>query len=168
MLTEDGEPHVQHTIGIAEMMVSSNLDDILVTYSLGSCVGVAIYDPEAHIGGLIHCMLPLSKSSPDKAKQNPMMFTDTGVSRMLQQMFDMGADRKRMVAKVAGAAVMLDDKGMFKIGERNHTVLRKVLWKNNILISAEDVGGTIARTMSLHLDDGRTMIKSNGVAKELR
>lgn len=149
------------------MKVSTQSTDVLVTYSLGSCVGLALYDTELRVGGLIHCMLPLSKTDPDKARAKPEMFVDTGVSRLLQAVFDLGADRRRLVAKVAGASCLLDDKGLFKIGERNYTVLRKILWKNDILIASESVGGTVARTLSLYLDTGRTTIKYSGKEVEL-
>jgi len=158
---------VQLTVGISEMRVSRNAGDTLVTYSLGSCIGVALYDPDACVGGLIHCMLPLSRLDPDKAKQNPHMFTDTGIPALIQAVLDRGGTRKRLVAKVAGAASPLNDNGMFKIGERNYTVLRKVLWKNEILIAAEDVGGTIARTMVLNISTGKTLIRTGGKEREL-
>ena len=156
-----------HTIGISEMKISTQQDDVLITYSLGSCVGLALYDPVARIGGLIHCMLPLSKIDPAKAQLNPMMFTDTGVPALIQGMLDLGAQKKNLVAKVAGAASLLDDKGTFKIGERNYIVLRKVLWKNNILIAADDTGGSIPRTMLLYMDSGRVLLRSRGEEKEL-
>ncbi len=156
------------TVNISDMKVSNNPDDILVTYSLGSCVGVVLYDPLQKIGGLIHCMLPLSKVDPERANETPYMFVDTGLPVMMQTLLNMGADKKRLIAKVAGGAVLLDDNGMFRIGERNHIVVRKLLWKNNILISSEDVGGTIARTMYLHINDGRTIIKSAGKEYELK
>jgi chemotaxis protein CheD len=158
---------VQHVIGIAEMKVTDAHDDVLVTYSLGSCVGVSLYDPVVQIGGMIHCMLPLSKMDATKAQANPCMFTDAGVTLLLQSMFDHGAERRRLVAKVAGASNLLDDKGIFKIGERNYTVLRKVLWKNNIMVSGEDVGGAVSRTMHLYMESGRTTIKSGGNEVEL-
>lgn len=153
---------MQHTIGIGEMKATNSRSDVLVTYSLGSCVGLSLYDPAMGIGGLIHCMLPLSKISPDKAKSTPAMFTDIGVPALLQAVFDMGAERSRLVAVVAGAGSLLDEKGLFRIGERNYTVLRKVLWKNNIMIAAEDVGGTAPRTMYLNMSTGQTQIKSGG------
>jgi chemotaxis protein CheD len=149
------------------MKVTNRPDDVLVTYSLGSCVGVTLYDPTAGVGGMIHCMLPLSKIDPVKAQTTPSMFTDIGVPGLLQAVFDMGADRRRLVAKVAGGSSLLDDKGLFKIGERNYTVLRKVLWKNNIMVAAEDVGGAASRTMHLYMDSGRTTIKSGGQEVEL-
>lgn len=158
---------MQHIIGIAEMQVSKSPDDVLVTYSLGSCVGLSLYDPMVRVGGMIHCMLPLSKIDPSKATTNPCMFTDTGVAMLLQSVFDMGAQRRSIVAKVAGGASLLDEKGLFKIGERNHTVLRKMLWKNNIMVTGEDVGGSASRTLHLYMDSGRTTVKSGGTEKEL-
>lgn len=149
------------------MLVTREPEDILVTYSLGSCVGVAVYDPEVRVGGLIHCMLPLSRLDPERAKRNPEMFTDTGVPALLKAVLDLGASRKRLVVRVAGGAAPLSDNGVFKIGERNYTVLRKVLWKNDILIAGESVGGTVARTMTLYMDSGRTTVRTGGVEQEL-
>ncbi len=71
------------------------------------------------------------------------------------------------MAKVAGGVSLLDEKGLFRIGERNYTVLRKVLWKNNIMVAAEDVGGAASRTMHLYMDSGRTTIKSGGKEVDL-
>jgi chemotaxis protein CheD len=149
------------------MKISDQPDDVLVTYSLGSCVGLALYDPVLRVGGMIHCMLPLSEIDPAKAQANPCMFTDTGVPALMTALLDMGAQKKRLIAKVAGAAKLLDEQGTFKIGERNYIVLRKILWKNDILIAAEDTGGNKTRTLSLHLDTGRTMVKSQGQEVEL-
>lgn len=155
------------TVGISEMKVSSDPGEVLVTYALGSCVGLTLYDPVTRTGGLLHSMLPLSKIDPAKASRNPHMFVDTGVSALIQALFDHGAQRKDLVAKVAGASNIMDANGVFNIGERNHTVLRKVLWKNNILVSGEDVGGSSPRTMYLHLDTGRTVLKVQGAEKEI-
>jgi chemotaxis protein CheD len=154
-------------VDISDMRVSSCAGDILVTYSLGSCVGLSLYDPVARVGGLVHCMLPLSRIDKAKARQRPCMFTDTGVVALLQGMLEHGARRKRLIAKVAGACSLLDEKKLFRIGERNYTVLRKVLWKNNLLIEAADVRGTKPRTMYLFMKDGRTVIRSSGQEVEL-
>ncbi len=158
---------MQITVGISDMKVSNNPSDILITYSLGSCVGLTLHDPVAQVGGLIHCMLPLSKIDKERAKKAPCMFTDTGVPLLIQELLNMGAQKSRLVAKLAGAAKLLDDSNTFRIGDRNKVVLRKVLWKNDILISAEDTGGSVARTMLLYMDTGRTVIKSKGVERDL-
>ena len=158
---------MDHIVGVSEMKTSKKLEDGLITFSLGSCVGLSLYDPVAKVGGLVHCMLPLSKLNEEKAKENPCMFTDTGVIALLQSMIRMGADPRKLVAKVAGGAAPLDAGGTFKIGQRNYVVLRKTLWKNDILPAAVDVGGTKARTMKLSMATGETTIKSNGHEVEL-
>ena len=158
---------MNYIVRISEMKISSNDGDILITYSLGSCLGLSMWDPVAHVGGLIHCMLPLSTIDTAKAKANPCMFTDTGVSDLLKNLFEMGATRKNLVAKVAGCASLLDQKKFFKIGERNYAVLRKILFKNNILIEAEAIGGHVSRTMMLYIGSGITTIRSGGKVVEL-
>jgi chemotaxis protein CheD len=165
--TFESGPRPTQTVGISEMIVSTNPADVLVTYSLGSCVGLTLYDPVVKVGGMIHCMLPLSKIDETKAAKAPAMFVDTGVTTLIQEMFNHGADRGRIQARVAGGGSPMDEKGMFKIGERNYQVLRKVLWKNSILIQAEDCGGTAARTVYLYLESGRVVIRSNGACKDL-
>lgn len=154
-------------IGIAEMAVSNHVDDVLVTYSLGSCLGVAIYDPLLKLGGMIHCMLPLSKVDPEKAAERPAMFVDTGLPKLLTELFQRGMQRNRAVIKVAGAANVLDHQDLFKIGERNYTVLRKILWKNSMLIAGEDVGGHVSRTVRLEIATGRFVVRSSGKEVEL-
>ena len=154
-------------VGISEMAVSTDVHEVIVTYALGSCLGISMFDPQANVGGLIHCMLPLSKNDPDKARVKPCMYTDTGVVTLLQTMMDKGADKKRLIVKVAGGASPLDKCGRFKIGERNLTVLRKVLWKNDLLLRGEDVGGTVPRTMTLYMSAGQTTIKVNGTENKL-
>lgn len=155
------------TVSISSMKVSGRSEDVLVTYSLGSCIGLSLYDPVARVGGLIHCMLPLSRIDPGKAEIEPCKFVDTGVPRLLRAMYDGGADRRRLVACVAGAASLLDPQKRFRIGERNLAVLRKILWKNNILISGEDVGGLRPRTMRLFLATGRTVVQTGSQLRDI-
>ncbi|MBU8920398.1 MAG: chemotaxis protein CheD [Bacteroidales bacterium] len=149
------------------MKISDKMDDILVTYSLGSCIGLSVYDPVAKVGGMVHCMLPLSKVDPAKAKTNPHMFTDISIPTLLEELFKRGATRNNLVVKVAGCSSLLDNKGLFKIGERNYTVCRKILWKNNILIDGEEVGGAKPRTLLLYMDSGRTTVKNAGTEVEI-
>ena len=158
---------MKYVVGISEMMVSNRPEDVIITYSLGSCIGLVLYEPRLQIGGIIHCMLPLSKIDPARAIERPCMFTDTGVPQLLGALLDMGAEKKNLIAKVAGAASLLDNNGSFNIGERNQVVLRKILWKNQILIQAEETGGSKARTLSLQLDTGLTLLRSGGIEYEL-
>jgi len=158
---------LETVIGISELRVTQDPGEVLITYSLGSCVGLTLYDPVAKVGGLLHAMMPLSTADPVKAAEKPAMYTDTGVMALLQGLFDLGATRRNIVAKVAGAAVQMDQANLFRIGERNFMVLRKVLWKNDILIAGEDTGGRASRTMVLEIATGRTFVKSNGGVVEI-
>jgi chemotaxis protein CheD len=157
---------VNQIIGVADMKISNNPEDLLITYSLGSCLGITMHDAQAGVGGMVHCMLPLSKLDAHKAQLNPSMFIDTGVIAMLQQLFDLGAQRKRLRTSVAGGSQMLESHGLFNIGERNIIVLRKVLWKNDLLIAAQEVGGSIPRTLSLEIGTGRTRLRSGGQERD--
>ena len=158
---------MDRVVGINEMYVSKDVNDVLVTYSLGSCVGISLFDPEVSVGGMIHCMLPMSKIDPEKAKTSPTMYTDTGFVVLLQSVLELGANKDRIVTKVAGCGAPMDRNGRFKIGDRNYAVLRKLLWKNKMLIEGEDVGGTQPRTMRLFMDSGKTTISTSGKVTKL-
>lgn len=150
-------------VGISEMAISDNPDDLLATYSLGSCVGVSLFDPVNNIGALIHCMLPTAMNEQEKARHSPYMYVDTGMTKMLQQMFELGTKKSDIICKVSGAGNPLSDSNMFRIGERNYAILKKILWKNNILIKGELVGDKTAKTMFLHMDTGKTYIRISGL-----
>ena len=154
-------------VGISDMKVSNNLDEVLITYSLGSCLGVVIYDPVAHVAGLLHSMLPLSKIDPQKAKASPYMFVDTALPLLFKEAYNLGAEKERIIVKAVGCSSLLDEKGYFKIGERNFTVLLKMLWKNNILIDSQDKGGNYSRTVSIAVATGQVIVKSRGKEIEL-
>lgn len=156
-----------YTVGVSQMRVSANPDDVLVTHSLGSCVGLTLYDPAVCVGGMIHCMLPASNIAPAGANVNSYMFADTGVPCLIQAVLDLGARKERIIAKVAGAAKLLNEQATFKIGDRNYIVLQRILWKNKIPIAAEETGGNFSRTMYLYMKDGRTVIRIRGEEKEL-
>ncbi|QTA85266.1 chemotaxis protein CheD [Desulfonema magnum] len=141
--------------------------DLLVTHALGSCLGLMIYDPAVQVGGLLHAMLPLSKINPQKAEANPFMFVDTGVPKLFKEVYDMGGQKARLVVKAAGCGQPLGNNEMFKIGERNYTVLKKLLWKNSVLLESEDVGGTASRTVHFNISTGQVIISSAGLKREL-
>jgi chemotaxis protein CheD len=106
--------------------------------------------------------LPTSTIDPNRASQNPMMFADTGMQALLQQVQTLGGQPRRLKVKLAGAAQMLNDNNLFNIGRRNHAAIRKVLWQLGILIENEDVGGSTPRTVYLSVADGSVTIKANG------
>jgi chemotaxis protein CheD len=160
---------VIHTVGVADMKISAEKGDLIITHALGSCLGVAVHDPMACVGGLLHVMLPLSTIDPVKADRNPSMFVDTGFPRLLIECFKAGAQKQRLEISVAGGANSRnrEEDDFFQIGKRNLIILRKLLWKNRLLMKSYDVGGSNSRTMSLEIGTGTVMIKSAGQMRNL-
>lgn len=150
------------------MKLSREPGDVIVTHALGSCLGVSVYDPDADIGGLLHVMMPVSSVNPDKARRNPCMFVDTALPALFKSLYAIGARKQRLIVKVAGGAnIQNNHEDRFAIGKRNYISLKKVFWKNNILIRAQDVGGAKARTMYLHIGSGRVCLSNAGEQWEL-
>ncbi len=147
-------------VDIADLAVSADPDATLITYSLGSCIGVAIWDPAVRVGGLLHYMLPDSQLSPEKARSNPAMFCDTGVPQLFRAAYELGAVKNRLVVKIAGGSQLLDEQGTFNIGKRNYLALRKIFWKNGVLIQAENVGGNVSRTLKIEIGTGAVSVRS--------
>ena len=149
-------------VGVGDMKVSNDTGAILATYSLGSCIGIAVYDPVVKVGGMLHYMLPESSLDKAKAKKNPFMFGDTGIPMLFKETYKYGAKKNRLKVMVAGGAQILDQNGMFNIGKRNHTLLRKMFWKNNVIVDLEEVGGTVNRTIKLAIKNGEAWMKVSG------
>lgn len=149
-------------VDISDARVSQEPSDELVTYSLGSCLGVAVYDRATKMGGMLHFQLPSSADNESRAKERPFMYADTGIAWLIRKFEQRGAVKKRLMVKVAGGAQMMNDANMFNIGKRNYLALRKLLWKYGMFIDGEDVGGKVARNLTLRISDGAVMVKSQG------
>ncbi len=163
-------PRVDQVVGMADLKVSSSADDRIITYALGSCLGVVAYDAVAGVGGMLHVMMPESEIDKKKAEANPYMFVDTGIPQLFKQCYALGAKKERMEVRVAGGAYQGEDESMdrFQIGKRNFIALRKLLWKNGVMIKASDVGDVQrSRTMALAVGSGRVTVKCNGVEQAL-
>jgi len=147
-------------VGLADMKITGN-PTAMVTAYLGPCIGVAIHDPVARVGGILHFMLPDSALDAQKADDNPWMFADTGIPLFLEQAYKLGAEKARMKVTVAGGSQIADDGcGSFNTGKSNYTTLRKILWMNNVLIHNEEVGGNVNRILTIKLSSGSVEIKS--------
>lgn len=153
-----------HVVGVADMKIASEQGDELITYALGSCLGITIYDPVVHVGGMLHVMLPQSTIDPKRAAENPYTFVDTGVPKLFLDCYKQGAQKQHLIVKVAGGAAINGDerKDRFQIGKRNFIMLRKLLWKNGVLIKTHNVGGTFSRTMTMKIDTGDVTLKIRG------
>ena len=146
------------------MKISSTREDEIITFALGSCLGIIVFDPIAHVGGMVHVMLPSSSIDLVKAFSNPSMFVDTGVKNLFLASYKAGAQRNRLLVFAAGGACAngLEHDDYFQIGKRNVTVLRSLLWKNGILLNNSDFGGNLARTMSLDIGTGQVTVRIKG------
>ncbi|MGD8894025.1 MAG: chemotaxis protein CheD [Desulfobacterales bacterium] len=149
-------------VGVSDMKVTNDIEATLVTYSLGSCIGVAIYDSVARVGGLLHYMLPESTLDQEKARKNPYMFADTGIPALFKAAYELGAKKQRMKVIVVGGSQVLDQKGLFNIGKRNDIAVRKMFHKNNVIIDYKDVGGTVNRTIKIAINTGDIWLKVSG------
>lgn len=160
---------MRHIVGVADMRISSSPEDEIITFALGSCLGITLYDPVARVGGMVHVMLPSSSIDPVKAGNNPCMFVDTGVKKLFLESYKAGAQRNRLVVLAAGGACAngLEQDDYFQIGKRNVTVLRSLLWKNGIILKNCDFGGNLARTMSMNVSTGQVLIRINGTTEVL-
>lgn len=154
-------------ISVSDARVSNDPADLLATYSLGSCIGVCLYDSATHTGGLLHYQLPDSKIDPERAQEKPFMFADTGMKILLTELLSKGANKKRMQVKIAGGAEMDTGPKGFNIGKRNYLAIRKILWKNGMFIDTEDIGGFSPRNIYMNIADGSVTVRSNGVEKSL-
>jgi len=152
-------------VGISDCKVTRDEDAVLITYALGSCIAVASYDPVARVAGLLHYMLPEAALDAEKARQNPCMFADTGIARLLEAVQQAGGVPRRMKVRLAGGAQVLDEQGTFQIGKRNYLAAKRILWKAGILIAGEAVGGGVARTTRIEAATGRMWVREGGATE---
>jgi chemotaxis protein CheD len=145
-------------VGIGECHVAKGAGVNLVTYALGSCIGIAIYDPVCNVGGLLHYLLPDSTIDAARAARNPFMFADTGIPLLFQHAYAMGAEKNRLRVFVAGGAHVLTTE-LFQIGKRNQFAMRRILSNAGVLISHEETGGEHSRTIRMDLDTGGIYMK---------
>jgi chemotaxis protein CheD len=145
--------------GVGDWVCFDDPGATLVTYALGSCVGVTAYDPQARCGGMLHFMLPESSLNLDKARLKPGMFCDTGLSALLSDLQVLGASQSRLRVHLAGGATVLDPNGRFDIGRRNILAVKRRLWELGLMVEDEDTGGERSRTLKLSLKDGKVTVR---------
>lgn len=151
-------------VGISDYKIS-HYPNTIVTYALGSCVGICLYDKQLKIGGLSHIMLPESCMF-DKKKSNRMKFADTAIVDLIQDLQRLGANRNKLIAKIAGGAQMFEVKSggnfMGAIGERNVISVKKILNTLRIPLVAQDTGSNYGRTIFFDLNTGIMKVQSLG------
>lgn len=147
-------------VGMADYKVG-RAPDTLISYGLGSCIGISLYDPQTKIGGLLHIMLPDSNQS--RANENRAKFADKGIPDMLNELIRMGAAKSRLVAKLAGGSQMFafaNASDIMRVGLRNASASKEILKKLSIPIVGEDTGGNYGRTVQIDLSTGVYKVKT--------
>jgi chemotaxis protein CheD len=153
---------MKQIVGISDMKVSKDSKDTLITYSLGSCIGILVWDPQAKVAGLLHYMLPDSKIDAERAKKNPYMFGDTGIPMLFRNAYALGAVKERMQVYVVGGSQLMDSAGVFNIGIRTYDIVTRLFAKNGIKPLKEDIGGSVNRTISIELATAKKLLKVSG------
>jgi chemotaxis protein CheD len=150
----------RHVVGIGEFAVASGRDDVVVTHALGSCIAVCIWDPSTLVAGLLHLLLPDSRINPQRAREQPAAFADTGIPLLFQSAYSRGLQKNRCLVRLVGGAEVAGSGATFDIGKRNILAAKNILWRNGVLIKGEDVGGKAVRTVNFFAADGRVQISS--------
>ena len=170
MATSAPSKPAERVVGVADLKVSNAPGERIITYALGSCLGIVVYDPVARVAGMLHVMLPTGTIDAAKMQDKPAMFVDSGVPILFKECYKLGAKKERMVVKVAGGAHAgaSEEADRFQIGKRNMIALRKLLWKNGVLVHAHDTGGIqTSRTMWVDVASGDVTLKINGAESRL-
>lgn len=148
-------------IGIADMKMEKERG-MLVTYALGSCIGICFYDAKIKLGAMVHIMLPINMET---GRTHTMKYADTGIRETIRLMEAKGALRSRITAKIAGGAKMFSVSGggaLGNIGQRNIESVHLCLKRENIRILREDVGGSSARTLLFDVSNGMGCVRCYG------
>ena len=149
-------------VGMADLKTCKS-PDAVTTLGLGSCVGVAIWDPVTKIGGLAHVMLP--DSTKVKNNTNVYKFADTGIEELVRLILEMGAGKSRLKAKIAGGAQMFafqNKSDMVRVGDSNVIASKKKLAELGIPLVAEDTGENYGRTVVFYPENGDFYIRAIG------
>lgn len=146
-------------VGVGDYVVTREKEKVIMTYALGSCLGVTAYDGKAGVGGLLHFKLPTSDLNQEMAVQKPAVFGDTGMAAFLKELFDLGATRPNLDMKLIGGAKSMPGSNFFNIGERNLLLARRFLWMNGLMVSREDTGGGDYRTVRMEMETGKVIVK---------
>jgi chemotaxis protein CheD len=146
-------------VGMGDCVASNDAGRTLATYALGSCIGIAAYDPQRGAGALLHFMLPESTLNPGRAQVQPAAFCDTGIRCLLERMAELGASTKHLRVYLAGAAQVIQGTDFFDIGRRNQLAAKRRLWELGLMVEDEETGGERSRTMKLHLDSGMVTVR---------
>jgi chemotaxis protein CheD len=162
LLEERSAVDARFMVGMAELAVSRDPKVTLCTFPLGSCFGIALYDPVAKVGGLLHSLLPSSTIDPKRATARPGIFLDTGLAALFSRATQLKAKAENIQIFAAGGSQIIDEASLFNIGKRNYDVLVEVLNQLGLKICAQEIGGKTNCSMEVILATGEVRLKYSG------
>jgi chemotaxis protein CheD len=145
-------------VGVADCQVSNNPSAQIVTYALGSCLGVCVYDSVNRVGGMLHMMLPdstIHRATSDR----PAMYADTGFPLLIDMMANAGAQTMRLQCKIFGGAQVLNADSYFRIGEKNIRAAESLAQQYNLRVLVWEVGGQVNRTIRFSMANGEVKVR---------
>ena len=148
-------------VDVGELHVSNNPGQTLLTYALGSCIGLAVHDPQMRVGGLAHIQLPDSPTNWNSRPEGIWAYADRAIPELFQRLYSLKASRRNLRIVLAGGASILDAKNFFQIGRKNYLSVKKLLWREGYISAAEAIGGSDWRTMWLEIGSGRVEIQTS-------
>lgn len=151
-------------VGVGDMGLRKADSGRLITYALGSCVAIGLFDPQSRVAGLLHAMLPSVRYATERTRDRHWMFVDTGVPQMFRDAYEEGAEKKRLRVVVAGGASvrLSSNNDMFQVGAKNVAMVKALLQKNAVTVAAWHTGGNHARTLAFDLASGEATIEMAG------
>ena len=155
-----GEGKRVEVVRIADLKVSADPQTTLVTYALGSCIAVTLYDPGKRMGGMLHFLLPELQDDYSGSQKSPLAYANTGFEILLKKMLELGAVKPHLIAKAVGGAQLLGQAHIMDVGQDNYQALLKALKRHGLSLNAEEVGGDYSRTAMLEIDSGTVTIRA--------
>jgi chemotaxis protein CheD len=146
-------------VGVADLKESKNSQGVIVTYALGSCLGVTCYDPFCRVGGMLHAMMADSRGSHQVAPARAM-FLDTGIPDLIQRVIDLGGNPRLFLFKIFGGAQTIQANTFFNIGNKNIKMMEAIATQLRLQVRVWEVGGHQNRTIRFYLRDGSVKLRT--------
>jgi len=140
----------RHYLLPGELKVSA--EPAQLTTILGSCVSVCMWDPNVHIGGMNHFLLPAWREGEGHSTR----FGDIATRTLLEKLLGMGCQRRHLVAKLFGGSALFQKESRYfaSLGAKNVEAARLMMKNAGVPVIAQDTGGNKGRKLIFNTDDG--------------
>lgn len=145
---------MQRIVGIGEMVISNNQEDVIKTFALASCVALVAYSPLRKVGGMIHIALPNPLADKESIIR-PYYYASTGIPKIINEICSQyGCLKGELEINLYGGADSIRQDDIFNIGRRNIEAVTLSLVNQNLVVNNKEIGGTVSRTIELQIATG--------------